>query len=37
MALLASSVTDTAPAVSRSTAFYPLLWQDFAPGVPNTN
>lgn len=37
MALLAAYVTDTAPAVSRSTEFYPILWQDFAPGVPNTN
>jgi hypothetical protein len=36
MALLASSVTNSVPAVSRSTEFYPILWQDFAPGLPNT-
>jgi hypothetical protein len=37
MALLASGVTGTVPAVSGGTTFYPVLWQDFAPGVPDTN
>jgi hypothetical protein len=36
MALLASGVSSTVPAVSHSTSFYPILWQDFAPGLPNT-
>lgn len=37
MAVLATGVTSTAPATSRNTAFYPLLWQDFAAGQPDTN
>jgi hypothetical protein len=37
MALLASGVTSTIPAVSRGISFLPILWQDFASGLPDTN
>jgi hypothetical protein len=37
MAMPATFVTSSVPPVPRSTEFCPLLWQDFACGLPGTN
>jgi hypothetical protein len=34
MALLAAGVTGTEPSVRTSAQYIPLLWQDFAAGLP---
>jgi hypothetical protein len=36
MALVKASVVNSAPRVTSKNTFSPLLWQSFAPGVPNT-